>query len=121
MLAIKPSTVPCPYCYHRIDPKKVMYRCTGKPAPGRPRCVKAEDPERVAHLADATPVYPTFMPERSLIISKASWECPHCSGPTSIRVCQVCHSTLPANFTVASPLFGLVGVRGSGKTVMLTV
>jgi hypothetical protein len=121
MLAIKAATAPCPYCYDRIDPKKVMYRCTGKPAPGRPRCVKAEDPERVAQLADATPVYPAFRPERSLITLKGSWECPSCSGPTSIRVCPVCHSTLPANFTVASPLFGLAGVRGSGKTVMLTV
>ncbi len=100
MLAIKPQTAPCPYCYNRIDPKKVMYRCTGKPAPGRPRCVRAEDPERVAQLADATPVYPAFTPERSLITLKGSWERPRCSGPTSILFarCAIppCRPTSPS-------------------------
>jgi Double-GTPase 2 len=115
------QTVPCPYCYNKIDPSKVAYQCTGRRAPGRPQCPKAEDQQRVAELGDATPVYPSFMPERNGLLRKASFECPRCSGSTSIRVCQVCHSILPANFTLDSPLFGLVGVRGSGKTVMLTV
>lgn len=115
------ATVPCPYCYNKIDPKKVLYRCTGRNAPGRPVCTKNEDPRRVAELGDATPTYPTFDPERSRLPRRASPECPRCNGPSSIRVCPVCHSTLPANFTIDSPLFGIVGVRGSGKTVMLTM
>lgn len=113
--------VPCPYCYNKIDPNKVMYRCTGRQAPGCPPCAKAEDKQRKDALDDATPVYPSFNPERGKVLRRSSFECPNCSGTTSIRVCQVCHSILPANFTVDSPLFGLVGVRGSGKTVMLTV
>lgn len=116
------QTVPCPYCYNKIDPNKVMYRCTGRRAPGRPECAKGEDKQRVSELDDATPVYPSFSPNgRGTMLRRNSFECPRCSGATSIRVCQVCHSILPANFTVDSPLFGLVGVRGSGKTVMLTV
>jgi hypothetical protein len=115
------QTVPCPYCYNKIDPDKVMYQCTGRRAPGRPQCPKAEDKQRVEELSDATPVYPSFSPVRGKVMRKSTFECPRCSGATSIRVCQVCHSILPANFTVDSPLFGLVGVRGSGKTVMLTV
>lgn len=115
------QSVPCPYCYHKIDPSRVAYRCTGRRAPGRPQCLKAEDNQRMDELGDGTPVYPSFIPDRKGLLRKASYECPWCRGSTSIRVCQVCHSVLPANFTLDSPLFGLVGVRGSGKTVMLTV
>lgn len=115
------ATVPCPYCYHKIDPNQAHYRCTGRNAPGRPRCTKSEDARRVEELGDATPTYPTFEVERRRLPRRSPPECPSCSGPSSIRVCPVCHSTLPANFTTDSPLFGIVGVRGSGKTVMLTM
>ena len=66
-------------------------------------------------LSDATPVYPSFSPVRGKVLRKSTFECPRCSGATSIRVCQVCHSILPANFTVDSPLFGLVGRTRLGQ------
>ena len=48
--------------------------------------------------------------------------CPHCGGKALILACQTCHSALPPHFgEVPSPLFGIVGVRGSGKTVLLSV
>jgi len=111
---------PCPYCYQRIDPTRPSYRCSGRPTPGKPPCVKAEDPVRRQNLESAEPVYPTFIPERGLLRRNGA-TCPHCGGTTGTRVCPLCHSVLPANFTADSPLFGLVGVRGSGKTVMLSV
>lgn len=111
---------PCPYCYQRIDPTKPNYRCSGRPAPGRTPCPKAEDPVRVQNLGTSDPVYLTFAPERGWLRRNGA-TCPHCGGMTGTRVCPLCHSVLPANFTADSPLFGLVGVRGSGKTVMLTV
>lgn len=114
------ATAPCPYCYERIDPRKPDFRCTGRPAPGKEACAKAEDPVRKAKLNDVTPVFPAFTPSGRLRSSSSS-ECPHCLGPTGIRICPECHSVLPANFTADSPMIGIVGVRGSGKTVMLTV
>lgn len=36
-------------------------------------------------------------------------------------MCSDCHSVLPRSLDNTSPLFGLVGVRNSGKTVMLSV
>src|SRR5262249_27418215 len=48
--------------------------------------------------------------------------CPNCGGQSGIRVCPCCRSELSANFgTAASPLIGMVGARGTGKTVYLTV
>lgn len=110
----------CPYCYQRIDPTKPDYRCSGRPAPGKPACPKTEDARRLQNLGSADPVYPSFAPERSLL-RRTGATCPRCGGLTGTRVCPACHSVLPANFTADSPLFGLVGVRGSGKTVLLTV
>jgi hypothetical protein len=113
---------PCPYCYEGVDIAAPAFRCAGRPAPGRAGCEKQQDDVRVAVLGDATPGFPAFRPERGLRIGAAyGAECPQCSGPTGIRLCPNCHSTLPANFTSSSPMFGLVGVRGSGKTVLLSV
>lgn len=112
---------PCPYCYAQIDPGKVWYRCSGRPAPGRTACVVSEDESRVRVLGDAMPVLPSFEPEARRGHGNARPTCPRCQGPTGTRVCPNCHSVLPDNFTVDSPLFGIVGVRGSGKTVMLSV
>lgn len=116
------DTAPCPYCYTSISPARLHFRCTGRPAPGRNACTKRQDDFRVRVLADSTPVLPAFQPEaKPRLLGSASAACPDCGGDTGTRVCPECHSVLPANFTHKSPLFGIVGVRGSGKTVMLTV
>lgn len=113
---------PCPYCYERVDPATQSFRCTGRPAPGQAECAKAQDPERVKVLADAAPVFPAFTPPRRRRPGEMlEAECPSCHGRTGIRLCPNCHSILPASFTPASPMFGIVGVRGCGKTVMLSV
>jgi len=115
-------SAPCPYCYEGVDVAAPAFRCSGRPAPGRVACEKQQDDVRVTVLDDATPGFPAFHPERGRRLGTAyEAECPHCSGPTGIRLCPNCHSTLPANFTSSSPVFGIVGVRGSGKTVLLSV
>ena len=113
----------CPYCYYRVDPRSIMIRCTGRPAPGREACTLKEDPARNRGLGDSTPVLPSFAPPRGRLSlgSALSGECPNCFGRSGIRVCPQCHSVLPASFGGRSPMFGVVGVKGSGKTVMLTV
>ena len=112
------NTAPCPYCYVEIQPAKLSYRCSGRPAPGRSACRPREDANRIRALGNAEPVLPSFHPNGR---TKAGAVCPACAGPTGTRVCPNCHSVLPDNFTEDSPLFGIAGVRGSGKTVMLTV
>jgi hypothetical protein len=113
---------PCPYCYEGVDVASPAFRCNGRPAPGRNPCEKQQDDVRVKVLDDATPVFPAFRPDRGRRIGpEVEAQCPHCFGRTGIRLCPNCHSILPANFTASSPMFGLVGVRGSGKTVLLSV
>ncbi|MCZ2817256.1 hypothetical protein [Modestobacter sp. VKM Ac-2984] len=113
---------PCPYCYEGVDTSTPAFRCTGRPAPGRKACEKQRDDVRDEVLADATPTFPVFRPQKGRRIgSLVEAECPHCFSRTGIRLCPTCHSPLPANFTGNSPLFGLIGVRGSGKTVLLSV
>lgn len=117
---LAPKTAPCPYCYTMINPSKPSYRCSGIPAPGRSQCQPEEDEQRVALLDDARPVRASFVP-RNGRSSDGRALCPECKGPTGTRVCSNCHSALPTDFVAESPLFGMIGVRGSGKTVMLTV
>src|SRR5262249_23534696 len=48
--------------------------------------------------------------------------CPHCYGLTGIRACPHCHTPLPVNFGDShSPLIAMVGAKGTGKTVYMTV
>lgn len=54
-------------------------------------------------------------------LSRNEAVCGNCGSVSAIRVCPECHSRLPRNFDADSPMFGLVGVRNSGKTVMLAV
>lgn len=112
---------PCPYCYERISPAALWYRCSGRPAAGKQPCEREEDPARKHYLADSEPVLQSFSPGPRLGMRDARVLCPECQGPTGTRVCPECHSVLPDNFTAKSPLFGIAGVRGSGKTVMLAV
>lgn len=115
------STVPCPYCYQRIDPNRPGFRCLGRPAPGRDACTKQIDDVRVKVLGDHRTVLPSFEPRGRSWIRRPEPNCPECLGPASTRVCPYCHSVLPPGFSSLSQLFGLVGVRGSGKTVMLSI
>ena len=113
---------PCPYCYYPINAGALWFRCKGRPAPGKAPCAKQVDDQRLSVVFDSTPVYPSFPGPGGLskIGGATRATCPTCHGDTGTKVCPACHSVLPASFGAKSPMFGVVGVKGSGKTVMLT-
>ncbi len=114
--------VPCPYCYNEISPNALAVRCSGRAAPGRSRCTEAPDKVRVQFFNDGTPVLPVISgTDGKQVLSRSDATCAACGAVSAIRVCPDCHSRMPRSFDADSPLFGLVGVRGSGKTVMLAV
>ncbi|MGH3827349.1 MAG: hypothetical protein ACRDQX_09275 [Pseudonocardiaceae bacterium] len=59
------ATAACPYCYHRIDVAKLRFQCTGRPAPGRTRCVRSVDETRQRLTGFAGASWPTFPPPES--------------------------------------------------------
>lgn len=121
-MALFQRKVPCPYCYNEIAPNALAVRCSGRAAPGKQRCTETPDPVREAFFKDATPVLPVIKgSDEQQILSRSEAKCPDCGAVSAIRVCPDCHSRMPRSFDASSPLFGLVGVRGSGKTVMLAV
>lgn len=120
-MALFDKVAPCPYCYVDIDLRRVRFRCLGRPAPGREACKREADPIRVEQFKDSEPYYPAFAAESSLVRDAREANCPDCFGRTGVRLCPTCHSKLPDGFAGDSPLFGLVGARSAGKTVMLAV
>lgn len=105
----------CPFCFRRIDSSALAYQCTG--AGVRP-CTATEDEVRVRLTGNRAESYPTFRPsDRS-----GEAKCPECAGPARRRACPECHTVLPIDFVDSkSPMIGLVGAKGSGKTVLMTV
>jgi hypothetical protein len=117
------STVACPYCYNRIALGQLWFQCTGRAAPGRERCAKRIDEDRRRLTGNGGASWPTFAPpeSRSPVPARKA-RCPQCGTETGIRVCQICHTPLPANFADGrSPLIGMVGGKNAGKTVYTTV
>lgn len=123
------STVACPYCYHRIKQSGLAFQCKGRGVPGNPtRCTRARDDERVRHTGVADPMLPVFtVSSRNPLAGRnplavATASCPACLGPTSARACPVCHTPLSSTFAESrSPLIGMVGGKGAGKTVYTAV
>lgn len=124
----------CPYCYGELDINQVSFRCAGRGKPGLPACTAVEDPVRVQVLRDNAPVMPVVTARTPdgkpllgqggrpvPVLNRDRATCQACGGETAVRICPGCHSMLPRNISNDSPLFGLVGVRNSGKTVMLSV
>jgi hypothetical protein len=121
------ATVACPYCYHLINQGKLAYQCLGRGVPGRPRCAKREDERRQQLTNVRTAAYPTFVPESRSMLGRPLRSvrmaaCPHCGGRTGVRACPACHTPLSSIFVESrSPLVGMVGGKGAGKTVYLSV
>lgn len=118
------ATVPCPFCYNKINQARLAYRCLGRGVPGGPpRCTKTENVTRRDMLGIVELAYPTFTIESGNPLGwPADAPCPFCHGVTARRACPVCHSPLSATFrTSRSPLVGVVGGKGSGKSVYLSV
>lgn len=120
------ARVPCPYCYQLIDTSALAFQCVGIGEPGRPGCRRVEDERRKA-TGFLGVTYPTFLPEsrslRSVTAGGATRAaCPRCGGMTGARACPACHTPVPTTFAGStSPLVGMVGGKGAGKTVFLTV
>jgi hypothetical protein len=123
------ATVACPYCYNRIHQSRLAFQCRGRGVPGNPtRCTRARDDERLRHTGVGAPMLPVFtVSSRNPLAARNplgadTAPCPHCKGPTSARACPVCHTPLSATFADSkSPLIGMVGGKGAGKTVYTAV
>jgi Fibronectin type III domain len=110
------SGVVCPFCYKRIDPSQLWYQCLGR---GNGTCKKAVDPERERLTKSRLETYPSFAPPDGMTRNAP---CPACGGSPNLRACPACHTALPVHFDESDvAIFGLVGSRGSGKTVLMTV
>lgn len=123
MKFFKSTKTSCPFCYQEFNINKVAFQCSGNGKPGLPRCQERRDPRRVEVFGDTPPTLPvvTVGPDGPEILGKDMVVCRSCGGQTGIRLCPHCHSRLPRSLDADSPMFGLVGVRNSGKTVFLSV
>jgi GTPase SAR1 family protein len=53
---------------------------------------------------------------------RSAARCPRCKGESTNRICPHCHSLLPVHFDrIDSRLIALIGAKGAGKTVYMTV
>ena len=110
------ATTVCPFCFRRIDSSRLAYQCTGS---GNIECKKEEDEARRRLTGSQLETNTTFLPPRG---RGASTNCPTCGGSAKRRACPECHTALPIDFVDStSPMIGLVGAKGSGKTVLMTV
>lgn len=109
------ASTACPFCFRRIDSGRLAYQCVGR---GNVECTKAPDEARLTLTGSTLETFPTFPgPGRG-----APATCPACGGPGLRRACPICHTALPIDFVGSkSPMIGLVGAKGSGKTVLMTV
>jgi hypothetical protein len=116
------SQLACPFCYHQIDGAVLWFQCKGRGTAQRDGCVAIVDDARTRETGFSEPMLPTFAPPRGQRKSARKAFCSSCGGITGIRACSCCHTPLPANFGQSfSPLIAMVGAKGTGKTVYLTV
>jgi hypothetical protein len=109
-------TAACPFCFRQIDTSHLAYQCVGR---GNVECKKETDKEREKLTGSKLETFPTFLPQPD---QNGSANCPTCGGPAPRRACPTCHTALPVDFVDSkSPMIGLVGAKGSGKTVLMTV
>jgi hypothetical protein len=109
------ASVACPFCFQRIDSSKLAYQCLGL---GRKPCKSEVDKDRVELTGNTSPSYPTFVPRDR----NAPKTCPVCESDKTRRACPLCHTALPIDFVNSdSPMIGIVGSVGSGKTLLMTV
>ena len=113
----------CPFCFRKVDSSRLAYQCAGR---GNIECKKSEDETRKL-TGSRLETYPTFLPDQkgggiAVAGRNGPVNCPTCGGPARRRACPECHTALPIDFVNSkSPMIGLVGAKGSGKTVLMTV
>lgn len=122
------SSLVCPYCYRQFPSWKTVFRCTGLLGPKdigtKDKCPPVRDQALLDHFGMNQALPPVFPGGRLTGVGGrlASARCPECGDETSQRVCPHCHSLLPLYFgNVDSRLIALIGAKGSGKTVYMTV
>jgi GTPase SAR1 family protein len=106
----------CPFCFRKVDTSKLAYQCTGR---GPKPCTNSVDDLRLELTHNDTETYPTFpAPTQRGQLPL----CPTCGAEARRRACPACHTAVPIGFKDSdSPMIGLIGSKGSGKTVMMTV
>lgn len=109
----------CPFCFEKIDSSNLGFLCSGQ---GNKPCAK-DDTETYEIRAKLTgnnaPSYRYLPPEKR---DRGFARCGACQGETRRRACPACRTALPADFVgTKTPMLGLVGSKGSGKTVLMTV
>lgn len=109
-------TTACPFCFSPIDSSKLGYLCAGQ---GHVKCAKEVDKDRVAITKNSTPLGRYLA---SVLGKKGVAVCDQCHGETRRRACTVCHTPLSIDFVdTKNPMLGMVGSKGAGKTVLMTV
>ncbi|MCO8271600.1 hypothetical protein M1L60_13460 [Actinoplanes sp. TRM 88003] len=114
----------CPFCYNTIRRRSELhFMCRGRPTGARPACQPELDQVRSNLTGFKEATLPTFEAvSENLMLPFTKAHCPKCGGETTTRACSHCHTRLPMEFGLdASPMVAMVGARGTGKTVYLTV
>ncbi len=116
----------CPFCYHRINRRRLWFTCRGNPKPGYRRCRQQINDKRLEATGQGEPMFPVFtsryhwLPWPLPIPRRAT--CGGCRGRTGRHVCPHCNTPLPSKFRDSfSPVIAMAGARYTGKTVYLTV
>ena len=107
----------CPFCFTKVDTSRLAFQCTNVTG----RCEKDVDEVRASITGNNDPSYPTFG-GASYMVKERDPQCPKCGGPARRRACSICHTAVPADFVDSdSPMIGIIGSKGAGKTVYTTV
>jgi hypothetical protein len=114
------SRVTCPFCYHRIESRRLWFVCLGQGTPGASGCKPVEDARRYAETGYHAESMPVFDGPAYPWVRVRQANCPACGGRTGQRACPCCHTPLsPAFGSTASPLIAFLGATQTGKTVYL--
>ena len=107
----------CPFCFYEIDSSKLGYLCARQ---GHIKCPPVIDPERREITGSGVASGRYLPPEPT--VRKGIARCENCQGETRRRACPKCHTGLSIDFVdTKNPMLGMVGSKGSGKTVLMTV
>lgn len=112
----------CPYCFERLDPHWVGFRCINT---NPSVCPPVEDValqgfQRSPRAPRMPPV--TLTKVGRFRSSPTAGACGSCGTRTTTQVCASCHNQLPSQFrAVEGRSIAMVGAKGAGKTHFIGV